>query len=85
MPPPLLPVTFAPETVTPETARLPPVAMLKTLKFLLVLIVPEELSKPLMISEEAPRPVIVRVPTVPPVIALLTFKMVGNEEARVMV
>ena len=85
MPPPLLPVTFAPETVTPEIARLPPVAMLKTLKFLLVLIVPEELSKPLMISEEAPRPLIVRVPTLPPLIAVLTFKMVGNAEAKVMV
>ena len=59
--------------------------MLKTLKFLLELIIPEELSKPLMISDVAPRPLIVRVPTVPPVIALLTFKMVGNAEARVMV
>ena len=79
------PVIFTPETVAPEIARLPPVAMLKTLKFLLVLIVPEELSKPLMISEEAPMPVIVRVPTVPPVIAVLTFKIVGNAEAKVMV
>ena len=77
--PPPLEETCAPETVTPEMARLPPVAMLKTLKFLLVLIVPEELSKPLMISEEAPMPVIVRVP------ALDAFKMVGNAEARVMV
>ena len=72
-------VPLAPETVTPEIARLPPVAMLKTLKLLLVLIVPEELSKPLMISEEASTPVIVRVP------ALDAFKMVGNAEARVMV
>ena len=38
-----------------------------------------------MISEVAPMPVIVRVPTVPPVIAVLTFKMVGNAEARVIV
>lgn len=74
------PVTFTPETVAPEMARLPPVSILKILKLRLVL----PLS-PLMISEEAPIPVIVSVPTVPPVIAVLTFKMVGNAEAKVMV
>ena len=61
MPPPL-PVIFAPETVTPEIDRLPPEAMLKMLKLRFALMVPEELSKPLMISSVDPGPVMVRVP-----------------------
>ena len=79
-PPDPVKLVFAPEMVAPERKRLPPVAMLKILKLRL-----EFPLSPLMISEVAPRPVIVRVPTVPPVIAVLTFKMVGNAEARVMV
>ena len=68
--------------------------MLKMLKSRNELIVPEESSKPLMISEEEPGPSMVRVPTVPPPpeAVALAFKMVGNEagtvlfwESRVMV
>ena len=41
---------------------------------------------PLMISEEAPRPVMVRVPAVPPVtIAVLALTIVGNANPSVMV
>jgi hypothetical protein len=72
---PPLPDVFAPETVTPEIERLPPEAMLKILKSRLLL----PPSKPLMIREEEPGPVIVRVP------AVLTFKIVGRAAARVMV
>ena len=50
-------VVFAPETVTPEMERLPPEAILKILKLRLVLPL-----LPLMISEEAPGPVIVSEP-----------------------
>jgi hypothetical protein len=46
------PVVFAPETVTPEMLRLPPLGMMKILKLRLGL----PLS-PLMVSEEAPGPV----------------------------
>ena len=66
--PPLNEEAFAPETVTPEMVRLPPdgktpgLAMLKMLKSRFGLLVPEELSKPLIIREEAPGPVMVRVP-----------------------
>ena len=42
--------------------RLPPVVMMKMLKLRFALMVPEELSKPLMVSEEALGPVMVRVP-----------------------
>jgi len=54
--------------------RLPPEAMLKILKLPLL---------PLIISEEAPRPLMVRVPTVVPVppvpvAVALASKMVGN-------
>ena len=72
-------VKFDPDTVTPEIKRLPPVATEKILKLPLL---------PLMISEEAPRPVIVRVPAVPPpllMIDVLALTMVGNAEAKVMV
>ena len=55
------PVVCAPETVTPEIDRLPP-NMLKILKSRFALMVPEELSKPLMVSSVAPGPVMVRVP-----------------------
>jgi len=78
---PPLPEVFAPETVTPEIERLPPEAMLKMLKLRFVLMVPEELSRPLIIREEEPGPVMVRVPTVPPPPEAVTLasKMVGNE------
>ena len=55
---PPFPEVFAPETVTPEMLRLPPEAMVKMLKLRLVL----PPSKPLMVSEEEPGPVMVRVP-----------------------
>ena len=67
--PPLPEVLFAPVTVTPEMARLPPVAIEKILKLPL---------PPLIIREEAPRPVMVTVPAVPPVIAALALIIVGN-------
>jgi len=94
--PPLLEV-FAPETVTPEIDKSPPTAMLKMLKLRVELIVPEESSRPLIIREEEPGPVMVSVPTVVPVppvpeAVALASKMVGSEaltllfwESRVMV
>ena len=83
---PPLPEVFAPETVTPEIERLPPEAMLKMLKLRFVLMVPEELSRPLIIREEEPGPVMVRVPTVPPPPEAVTLasKMVGNEAGTVL-
>ena len=78
---PPLPDVFAPETVTPEIERLPPEAMLKILKSRLLL----PPSKPLMIREEEPGPVIVRVPAVPPpVIGVLALIMVGSEALTVL-
>ena len=65
--PPPLPEVFAPVTVTPEMERLPPVMILKILKL------PWLAS---MVSEEAPGPVMVRVPA---------LTMAGSEEPRVMV
>ena len=72
---------FAPDTFTPEMLRLPPEAMLKILK-------PPRL--PSMVSKEAPRPVMVTVPTVVPVppvpeAVAVASKIVGNAPARVMV
>ena len=67
---PPLPLIFAPETVTPETDRLPPVSMEKILKL------PPLAS---MVREEAPRPVMVTVP------AVLASTIFGNAAARVMV
>ena len=81
--PPPLPEVFAPETVTPEMVRLPPVSMLKILKSR-----PALPLLPLMLSEEAPRPVMVTVPAVPPplpMIDVLALIMVGNALASVMV
>ncbi len=71
---PLLPVVFAPETVTPEILRLPPLAMVKILKSRLGL----PLS-PLMVSEEAPRPVMVKVP------AVVVVAILSRADASVMV
>ena len=81
--PPLL-LNFAPETVTPEIERLPPRAMLKILKFRVELMVPEESSKPLMVSEEEPGPVMARVPLRAPLIKAVASKMVGSEALTVL-
>ena len=74
------PEVFAPETVTPEIERLPPVAMLKILKLRVVL----PPSKPLMVREEEPGPLMVSVPAVPPVIGVVALIMVGNEALTVL-
>jgi hypothetical protein len=68
-PPPPLAEVFAPETVTPEMVKSPPEAMLKMLKSRLLL----PPSKPLIIREEEPGPVMVRVP------AVLVEAMVGRD------
>ena len=82
---PLPIVKFAPETVTPEMERLPPEAMVKIRKFRDVLLGLVG-SLPLMMSEEAPGPVMVRAPAVPPVtITVLVLTMVGNADPSVMV
>jgi hypothetical protein len=73
-------VVLTPEIVTPEIDRLPPVSMEKAPKLRV-----ETLLSPLMVSEEAPRPVMVRVPMVPPEIAVLAFNIVGRAEPNVMV
>ena len=83
---PPLPEVCAPETVTPEILRLPPEAMEKMLKLRLVL----PPSKPLIIREEEPGPLMVRVPTVVPVpvpvpeAVAFAFKMVGSEALTVL-
>ena len=74
------PEVWAPETVTPEMERFPPEAMLKILKLRLVL----PLS-PLMVSEGAPRPVMVTVPAVPLPTTVLALTMVGNADPSVIV
>ena len=71
------PVVCAPETVTPEMVKLPPVVTLKMLKLRVELLTFVG-SLPLMVSAEAPRPLMVRVPAVPPII-------VGRAAAKVMV
>jgi len=73
--PPLPADLFAPVTVTPEMVRLPPVSMVKILKL------PWLAS---MVSEEAPRPVMVTVPAVPAPTTVLASMMFGNAEAKVM-
>ena len=77
-PPPWLEV-FAPETVTPEMVRLPPASMLKILKSR-----PPMPLLPLMVREEEPSPLMVRVPAVPPVIGVLALIMVGSEALTVL-
>ena len=57
---------FAPETFTPEMLRFPSVAIWKIRK---------PPTAPLMVSEEAPGPVMVRVPRVPPEIAVLASRI----------
>ena len=81
---PPLPEVFAPETVTPEMERLPPEAMLKMLKLRFALLAFVG-SLPLMISEEAPRPVIVTVPAVPLPTTVLALTMVGYADPSVIV
>ena len=77
--PPLL-VVFAPETVTPEIARLPPEAILKILKSR-----PPLPLSPLIISEEDPGPVIVSEPAVPLPTTVPALTMVGSADPRVIV
>ena len=62
-------LAFAPETVAPEMERLPPALIEKIQKLPLLASI---------VSEEVPRPVMVTVPAVPPVIAVLALMMVGN-------
>ena len=78
------PEVWAPETVTPEMKRFPPESMLKMLKLRVALLTFVG-SLPLMISEEAPRPVMVTVPAVPAPTVLLASMMLGNAAAKVMV
>ena len=73
---PAVKVNCPPETVTPEIERLPPELIVKILK---------PPTAPLMVSEEAPGPVMVTVPAVPPVIAVLASIIVGNTAVKVMV
>ena len=80
---PPLPEVFAPVTVTPDTERSPPEAILKMLK-LRVELLGFVGSLPLIVSEEAPRPVMVTVPAVPPVTAVAALTIVGNAPPRVM-
>ena len=68
--PPLPEVKFAPETVDPKRKRLPPVSISKMLKLPLL---------PLMISEDAPKPLIVN----PPAVEDLAIE--GSEEVREIV
>ena len=68
--PPLPEALFAPETVTPEMVKSPPLSMVKILKLPLLAS---------MVSEEAPRPLMVKVP------AVLASTMFGNAAAKVMV
>ena len=77
---PPLPEVFAPETVTPEMERFPPEAMSKILKLRLT-----SPLLPLIISEEAPRPVMVTVPAVPLPTTVLASMMVGNADPSVIV
>ena len=74
--PPLPEALFAQETFTPEMEKLPPELMVKILK---------PPTAPLMVSEEAPGPVMVTVPAVPPVIAVLALIIVGNAAVKAMV
>ena len=78
---PPLPEILAPETVTPEIIRTPPVLILKILKLRLG----SPPFSPLMLREEAPRPLIVKVPAVPPVTAEDASLMLGRIEFRVIV
>ena len=70
------PLNCAPETVTPEIKKLPPVSIEKILKLPLLAS---------MISEETPRPLMVTVPAVPVPTIVLASTMLGNAELKVMV
>ena len=76
MPLPPKPIVFDPVTVMPEMVRLPLEAMVKILKLPLLAS---------MVSEEAPSPLMVTVPAVPPVIAVLASMMRGNAVAKTIV
>ena len=73
-----MPEVFAPETVTPEMLRLPPESTLKMLK-LRVALLGFVGSLPLIVREEEPGPVIVRVP------AVVAVTMAGKDEPSVIV
>ena len=73
--PPLL-LLFAPVTVTPEMVKSAFESMVKILKLPCLASI---------ISEEAPRPVMVTVPAVPAPTVLLASTMLGNAESKVMV
>jgi len=73
---PPLPEEFAPVTVTPEILKSAPVSMVKIPKLPLLASI---------VSEEAPRPVMVRVPAVPAPTTVLASMMFGNAETMVMV
>ena len=81
---PPLPEVCAPETVTPEIVKSPPEAMLKILKLRAELLTFVG-SLPLMVREEEPRPVMVRVPLVPEPTVAVAFRIVGRAEPKVMV
>ena len=74
---PPFPEVWAPETVTPEMDKSPSESMLKILK-LRVELFGFVGSLPLMVSEGAPRPVIVRVPE------LDASKMLGSAEFKMI-
>ena len=73
--PPLPEEAFAPDTVTPEMVKSPPASTAKILKLPLL---------PLMVRLLAPRPAMVTVPAVAPVIGVFASLM-RSEVARVMV
>jgi hypothetical protein len=74
--PPLPEVKFAPEEVTPEMNRLPREFILKMLKLPLL---------PLIVSEEAPRPLMMTLPAKLPLISVVVLIIFGSEEVREMV
>ena len=66
-------INFAPETVTSEIERLPPLTISKILKSRVLTPL-----FPLMVRVEAPGPVMVRVPRATPEINWVALRMVGN-------
>ena len=70
-----LPEIFAPETVTSEMKRFPPLLILNILKPPLL---------PSMLSEEAPRPAIVTLPAVPALTTALASTISGNADSKAM-
>ena len=81
---PPLPEVIAPETVTPEMEKSPPEAILKILK-LRVSLLAFVGSLPLMVSKEAPTPLMPVLPAVPLPTTVLALTMVGNADPSVIV